>query len=221
MNKDQVTGLQKDMNGFTDKFLENVAPIMVDGVRGPATNKRIIQCKFFLGYTGPPQHSTRLSPPFRRRLNRPKSAKIMPAAMLKRGEERRKEQREQPEPSLSSGVTTFDGRAVAAWLKPYLDFARKNGWRGTLNSGFRDPARSEALCFQMCGAPSCPGRCAGRASNHAGSTKPKGAVDVSDFARFGQLMERCPHEPRIFNALGAQDPVHFSATGRDMPEGGC
>ena len=221
MTKAQVTDLQKDMNRFTNKLLENFAPIMVDGLRGPATNKRIVQCKFFIGYGGAPQHSTRLSPQFRRRLNHPKSGKIMPPAMLKRGEERRREQRKRAQQPVTIGVTTFDGRPVAAWLKPYLDFARRNGWRGTLNSGFRDPAHSEALCFQMCGAPSCPGRCAGRASNHAGSTKPKGAVDVSDFARFGQLMERCPHDPRIFNALGAQDPVHFSATGRDRPEGGC
>lgn len=42
----------------------------------------------------------------------------------------------------------------------------------------------------------------------------KDALDVSDFKRFGELMERCRRQPRIFNALGAQDPNHFSATGR-------
>jgi hypothetical protein len=36
-------------------------------------------------------------------------------------------------------------------------------------------------------------------------------IDVSDLARFGQLMLQCPHEPRIFNAVPT-DPVHFSAT---------
>ena len=39
-------------------------------------------------------------------------------------------------------------------------------------------------------------------------------MDVSDFKRFGELMKSCPLEPRIFNALGADDPNHFSATGR-------
>jgi hypothetical protein len=145
----------------------------------------------------------------------------MPAAMIKRGEQRRREQRQHAQQPVTTGVTTFDGRPVAAWMQPYLEFARENGWRGTLTSGFRDPAHSEQLCFQMCGAPSCPGRCAGKASNHAGSTKPRGALDVSDFARFGQLMQRCPHQPRIFNALGAQDPIHFSVSGRGISEEGC
>jgi hypothetical protein len=89
-----------------------------------------------------------------------------------------------------------------------------HGWKGTLNSGWRDPAYSEKLCIAMCGAKACPGRCAGRASNHSGSTKPMGAIDVSDYGTFGQLMRQCPISPRLFNALGPADPVHFSATGR-------
>jgi hypothetical protein len=220
MTKEQVKELQKDLNRFTGRFLEKVGRIMVDGDRGPATNRRVVECKFYIGYAGDPQRSTRLTPQFRKRLSHPKSSEFLPAAMIKRGEQRRREQRERAQQSVTTGVTTFDGRPVAAWMKPYLDFARENGWRGTLTSGFRDPAHSEQLCLQMCGAPSCPGRCAGRASNHAGSTKPRGALDVSDFARFGQLMQRCPLQPRLFNALGAQDPVHFSVSGR-APERAC
>jgi hypothetical protein len=214
MTKDQVKELQSDLNEFTGKFLEKVAPIMVDGARGHATNRRIVTCKFYIGYTDAPQHSTRLTPQFRKRLNHPKSGKIMPASMIKRGEERRREQRERAQQGVGKGVTTFDGRPVAAWLKPYLEFAREKGWKGTLTSGFRDPEHSEHLCVVMCGAPSCPGRCAGRASNHSGSSKPNGAVDVSDFVRFGEVMRGCPLEPRIFNALSDSDPVHFSETGR-------
>jgi hypothetical protein len=214
MSKDEVKKLQRDLNRFTDEFLENVAPIIVDGIRGHATNRRIVTCKFYLGYTGDPQRSTRVIPQFRRRLGHPRSGKIMPAAMIERGEERRSKQREQATQSPGAGVATFDGRPVAEWLKPYLDFARDNGWRGTLNSGFRDPDHSEQVCMAMCGAPSCPGRCAGRSSNHSGASKPQGALDVSDFARFGEVMKSCPLEPRIFNALGPADPVHFSATGR-------
>ena len=44
--------------------------------------------------------------------------------------------------------------------------------------------------------------------------KPHGAVDVSDYTRFGQLMRRAPFRPRIFNALGPTDPAHFSSSGR-------
>jgi hypothetical protein len=109
-------------------------------------------------------------------------------------------------------VATFDGKPCATWLIPYLSWARKHGWQGTLTSGWRDPEYSEKLCMQICGAPTCPGRCAGRLSNHSGSVKPQGAIDVSDYTRFGQLMAQCPLSPRIFNDL-PKDPVHFSATG--------
>jgi len=84
--------------------------------------------------------------------------------------------------------------------------------QGRLNSGWRSPEHSEQLCLDMCGAPSCPGRCAGRASNRSASTKPNGAVDVSDETRFGQLMAQCPYSPPIFNDLPS-DRIHFSATG--------
>jgi hypothetical protein len=111
------------------------------------------------------------------------------------------------------GVVQFDGKSVAAWIQPYLVWARQNGWKGTLTSGWRDPAYSEHLCLNMCGAPTCAGRCAGRTSNHAGSVKPAGAIDVSDYVTFGRLMARCPYTPRLQNQLGARDPVHFSASG--------
>ncbi len=151
-------------------------------------------------------------PQFRERLKRPNSSKVMPPEMKKLGEERRHKQHERAQRPVAAGATTFDGRPVAKWMKPYLDFARENGWTGTLNSGFRDPDESEELCFQICGAPSCKGLCAGKSSNHSGKTKPQGALDVSDFQRFGELMKACPIEPRIFNDL-PNDLVHFSATG--------
>ena len=109
-------------------------------------------------------------------------------------------------------MTTFDGKPVAAWLKPYLDWARAHGWQGTLNSGYRTPEYSEHLCIGMCGAPSCPGKCAGRSSHHSIRVKPGGAIDVSDYVRFGELMRQCPYSPRIFNNLPS-DRVHYSSTG--------
>jgi hypothetical protein len=212
----EVRRLQKGLNRFTERYLEGVGPIIVDGIKGHATARRIISVKYHLGYTGPAQRSATVKPEFMRRMRHPKSPRRFPPAMLTRALARRAKQRKAARAAAAprNGVATFDGRPVAAWLKPYLDWARQNGWRGTLNSGFRDPAYSEKLCMSMCGAPSCPGRCAGRASNHAGSSNPAGAIDVSDYVTFGQLMRRCPYSPRIFNALGAQDPVHFSASGR-------
>ncbi len=216
LTADEVRRLQKGLNRFTERYLEGVGPIIVDGIKGHATARRIITVKYHLGYTSKAQRSATVKPEFVRRMRHPRSARYSTPAMLARAFARRAKQRKAAKASAAprNGVAMFDGRPVAAWLKPYLDWARQNGWKGTLNSGFRDPAYSEKLCMSMCGAPSCPGRCAGRASNHAGNSNPAGAIDVSDYVTFGQLMRRCPYSPRIFNALGAQDPVHFSASGR-------
>jgi hypothetical protein len=216
LSADEVRRLQKGLNRFTERFLEGVGPIIVDGIKGHATARRIATVKYHLGYTGEAQRSATVKPEFVRRMRHPRSPRRSNPAMLARAFARRAKQRKAARASAAprTGVATFDGRPVAAWLKPYLEWARQNGWKGTLNSGFRDPAYSEKLCISMCGAPSCPGRCAGRASNHVGSSNPAGAIDVSDYVTFGQLMRRCPYSPRIFNALGAQDPVHFSASGR-------
>lgn len=110
-----------------------------------------------------------------------------------------------------SGVGTFDGKQVAAWIIPWLERSRKAGWRGTVNSGYRSPEYSEQLCRAMCGAPSCPGRCAGRASNHAGKDYPEGAVDVSDYENFERIQPRIGSP--LCNRLDYRDPVHFSVSG--------
>jgi peptidoglycan hydrolase-like protein with peptidoglycan-binding domain len=216
MPREQVKGLQKALNAFTNKHLKGFGPLIADGVVGPATKKRIREAKAYLGYTGAARRSSTVDRDFMRRLRHPRSARFSNPAMLARALDRRHKQRKAAKASMAprAGVATFDGKPVAAWLKPYLVWARNNGWKGTINSGWRDPAYSEQLCRNMCGAPSCPGRCAGRTSNHAGSVKPAGAVDVSDYTRFAELMRRCPLKPPIYNALGARDPVHFSVSGR-------
>lgn len=118
---------------------------------------------------------------------------------------------------LGSRIVTFDGKPCAEWLAYRMKVARAAGWNGYLNSGWRSPEYSESLCYNMCGAPSCPGRCAGRASNHAKNVYPYGAIDVGDYYTFGALMRsldgRIPGV-HIYNALGAADPVHFSSSGR-------
>lgn len=108
----------------------------------------------------------------------------------------------------SSGVSWYQGKQVRSVLIPHLNWARAHGWRGYVTSGYRSPAYSEQLCRSMCGAPRCPGRCAGTSSNHV-----RTAIDVSDYYTFGRLMKSCPHQPKIFNGLGSRDPVHFSPNG--------
>lgn len=209
-----VKELQVELNHFTGQSLKGINPIVEDGVIGPSTEARVKLVKFFLGYEGP-LNST-VNAEFEQRVRHPGDAQFSSAERVARGADRRAAQRRQADhndgAAAAAGVSRFDGVPCANWLIPYLSFAREHGWQGRLQSGFRDPAFSEHLCQQMCGAPSCPGRCAGRTSNHSGSVKPKGAIDVSDFHRFGALMTKCPLSPRIFNDLPI-DPVHYSATG--------
>lgn len=116
------------------------------------------------------------------------------------------------------GVVTFDNVQVAAWIVPSLQWARANGWTGSVVSGYRDCAHqttvaqvyaaSKGLTLQQC-YPNGP--CA---SNHCGIEYPHGAVDVSNYEQLNQVLQKNPHKPGLVWAgpvIG--DVVHFSATG--------
>jgi hypothetical protein len=107
----------------------------------------------------------------------------------------------------------FDGKKVTDIAYKHLVWARYEGhngrkWKGYLTSGFRTPEYSRSLCYAMCGASRCSGRCAGDASNHV-----RGAIDVTDYNTFESLMPHSPFNPKYKNTLDWRDPVHFSATG--------
>jgi hypothetical protein len=209
---------QRALNHFTKKYLVGIAPVMVDGKKGIATRRRIREVKYWLGYAGSVgQQNSVVNKDFLERMWHPRSVRYSTPARIARGATRRIASRRwhrknEKSSHSTNGVGRFDGRAVAKAAIPYLTWARKNGWRGTLVSGWRDPRYSQSLCFRMCGRPSCPGKCAGLNSNHVGSTASRFAVDVSDYAKFGQLMRSYPG-PKIVNHLGARDPVHFSPSG--------
>jgi len=216
LNRREIEYIQHNMNAFAKRYLHGVGPILCDGKLGPSTYGRVRTCKYYLGYMRPINGHIDMN--FRKRLRHPKSVRYSTAVRIHRGMSRRITQRRHAryndqKAHASSGVTHFDGVAVAAWMVPYMEWARARGWKGRLVSGWRDPNYSESLCYRMCGHSTCPGKCAGRSSNHSGSVRPRGALDVSDYYRFGQLMHQCPHSPRIFNALGWRDPVHYSASG--------
>lgn len=124
---------------------------------------------------------------------------------------RKSKELDNPDPD-QDGLATFDGRTVAAWIVPWLEKSRKAGWTGTVVSGYRTPEYSTSLCIAMCGAPSCPGRCAGASSNHSGKVYPAGAIDVTDYTRFGSIQWQIGSP--LKNSIGASDPVHFSVSGR-------
>jgi peptidoglycan hydrolase-like protein with peptidoglycan-binding domain len=177
------------------------AGLIVDGIMGPNTRAAITAFQRSEGLAADGIAGPITQAALQRRLTGPYRPTPAPAPAPA------------PTPSPpSSTVGTFDGKAVASWLIPYLTWARQNGWRGRLNSGWRSPEHSERLCMEKCGAPTCPGTCAGRYSKHSASVKPNGAIDVSEYTHFGQLMARCPLRPRIFNDL-PNDRVHFSVDG--------
>jgi hypothetical protein len=218
-----VRATQKALNAFTRRYLAYVTPLRVDGEDGPATRRRIRDCKYYLGYVTSRRDSS-AGHELLHRLAHPKDPRYLRgtarqrARTITRGMRRRIVQRRRARANHRAahrkhGVGHYDGVPVANWMVRYLVWARNHGWQGRLVSGWRDPNYSQHLCFVMCSRPSCPGKCAGLSSNHVGSDEPKGAVDVTDYARFGVLMRQCPYAPRIFNALPI-DPVHFSASGR-------
>lgn len=109
-------------------------------------------------------------------------------------------------------VVNWEGKPVVEWIAYWLERSRKAGWTGGVNSGYRSPEYSEQLCYEICNAPSCPGRCAGRSSNHTQKGYPNGAVDVSEPEQFGQIQVRIGSP--LKNALASSgDPWHFSYTG--------
>ena len=118
-------------------------------------------------------------------------------------------------PPVHEGVTSYDGHSVAGWMVPYCEEARQHGWTGHIVSGYRTPEYSRHLCEAMCGAPSCPGTCAGEATNHAcppshKCVKYEGAIDVSDYYTFKRIMGEIGAP--LHNDLPS-DPVHFSYSG--------
>lgn len=99
-----------------------------------------------------------------------------------------------------------DGRTVN-WLKKFVE----EGWDGELYSAARTPEYSESLCEAQCGAPSCPGTCAGRASAHSQYEAPVwGALDVINWAKFQECNDRAGGPFR--NDLSADRP-HRSVNG--------
>lgn len=124
-----------------------------------------------------------------------------------------------PKPKPKGYFLIIDGKQVPKWIGNIVLDVRKAGkWSGVIVSGYRSPEYSEQLCYAMCGAPSCPGRCAGRSSNHCcppsfTGKAPEGAIDVSDYYTFASELVRLGHSDKLKNALGAADPVHFSRSG--------
>jgi tape measure domain-containing protein len=114
---------------------------------------------------------------------------------------------------FSAGVGEMDGKKVANWIIPILQWARTSGgWSGSVSSGFRSYAEQAALYANRGSNPypvAPPGT-----SNHEGSKYPRGAVDVSDYSGLNAAVDnpRGP-APGKLKWFGPGDAVHFSGTG--------
>lgn len=109
----------------------------------------------------------------------------------------------------SSGTTSFDGKKVAGWIGDALSYARKNGWKGKVNSGFRTDAEQKAIYDRGVRPAAKPKSEGGGGSNHEGTVYPLGAVDVSEAAQLAQILKNSPYAKKLQWA-GGKDPVHFS-----------
>jgi hypothetical protein len=103
------------------------------------------------------------------------------------------------------------GGPIAQGLVPQVvaavQWARGHGWAGQVTSGFRSRAEQARLYARyLAGGPLAAKP--GTSSHETGQ-----AVDVSDYAAFGRAMLSAPPAARLYNRLGAADPVHYSVSG--------
>lgn len=189
--------------------------IKIDGVNGPLSLKAYAFAAFCIGLS-PAQirniKDGKITQHAQQYLRREKARN---SEMKGRDEERTEEIRrlrklhESPDPD-GDGLGLFDGVVVDAEFITWLKRARAHGWKGEVISGFRDPLYSEGLCMAMCGAPTCPGKCAGKGSRHSQKWG-NGAVDVTDYYTLGRIFAEMGAPFK--NSLGPADPVHFSKAG--------
>jgi hypothetical protein len=104
----------------------------------------------------------------------------------------------------AKGATKFEGRPVAGWIAPILRYARAQGWKGQINSGYRSTAEQRRIYNSGVRPAAKPGT-----SNHEFTAYPGGAIDVSDAQSLSNILRRSKYRKLLVYA-GAKDPVHFS-----------
>ena len=111
-----------------------------------------------------------------------------------------------PKTAMPVGVTTFDGKPCARWVAQELQWARKHGWTGRLESGYRSKADQERVCATGVKPCATPGT-----SNHEGKRYPKGAADVTEAEQLDRVLSRKPGRKLRWTGRSVNDPVHFSS----------
>lgn len=106
----------------------------------------------------------------------------------------------------TKGTTKFQGKVVAGWIAPILQWARNHGWTGHVESGFRTYQEQKDIYNSGVRPAARPGF-----SNHEGSQFPRGAVDIDRVSApaLARILRASPYRDTLVWA-GAKDPVHFS-----------
>lgn len=102
------------------------------------------------------------------------------------------------------GLGAYEGKQVAGWIIPFLNYAKLNGWRGTLTSGFRTLQEERAIWNSGIRPAAKPGT-----SNHGKKNFPGGAVDVTEAKQLAEILNGIVGGS-LLQWAGAKDPVHFS-----------
>lgn len=228
---DRIEPLQTGIDRILGKRNFDWRKVPIDGVAGQATFSSAFMALWLLGAS-----DAQLKKVHKGKTLTSHAFKLLTgdversAAMKKRDHERRGQAAKlRKAHKTSNEVTgkcwgTWRGFTVAAWMVGeakgpdgkvvnWLQKSVEHGWGGGLYSGGRTPEHSEELCLIMCGAPSCPGRCAGRTSNHSGCDGDPpgwGAIDVQEYEAFGRIQREIGSP--LKNALPSDRP-HYSVTG--------
>ena len=142
-----VKALQRALNKFTEKYLDGLPPLEVDGKKGTETDKRIGTVKYYLGYGGAERRSAAVQPAFLRRLMHPRSPRFSGARMLARAARRRSKQRKAAKRLTSGPVEGAPKHIIDAIVLPIAQECginrtvamndAANARHGTTNTGNR------------------------------------------------------------------------------------
>ncbi len=106
----------------------------------------------------------------------------------------------------------FQGREIADWILPILKYAQRNGWAGSITSGYRPP---DQVVSNSSGIVAPQGQ-----SNHNSLAYPGGAIDVGDPTARAQgsalnaALQGYPGKPPlVWGGPVINDWGHFSADG--------
>jgi Domain of unknown function (DUF1906) len=195
---ERVRALQRGLNAFTERYLEGVAPLAVDGVRGKETNKRIRAAKFYLGY-GEQERTTEVATAFVRRLRHPRSPRFSGPELLARAERRRRRQRAAAKRRATAAIVGTPKQIIDSVVLPIA--AQAGIQRSVATNDAANAAHGHTI--------------SGSVSDHEGPATRAWAADISNGS------SPTPEMDRLAQALATRFKIPWSGAGlRNAVHGG-